>query len=288
MGLFDYLAEKASDASEYLSDKVSESLDNIVDNAMESINDKITEVTGDIFDKVGETVSDVSDSILSKNETYRKFKNRANDFNSKVLSNFDSQLENEDLSLPFLGKNTSKNTQQTLSNNLRQPQIIIKTLQEDKKTKDVSIVSISKQIEQKLDKLDQQLEKAIKEIDKNGNNLLASFSDTFLKKEKFKKINEISKKIVGKTKEEKINDIKDEFDLKKSKIIQKIIPDSDPKLLWELINFIHSLSFKELGIKSKIACQKLFEELMMKSEIILSVDKEYSDKYKHFKDYINK
>lgn len=303
MGLLDYLSEKLSDASESISDSVSDMFGNIVDNVKESvsdkiddlvedvkdsINDKISEVKNDLEEDIIDRIGDVSSNILSNKYSYKKIDNQIEDPSSTSL--FESDKEFKDgLTLPFVTNPKVKknnNNQGSKSRNKVKNEYEENLVHNSNKKNLLREPSVIKKLEAEINKLEKQEEKAISNIENNGANFLASISRTFINEEKYKRASDLSKKILGKTKEEKITEIRINFDIKKSNVIKKIVPGSNPKELWELLNFVHSMSLKQdIGKNTKLAFSSLLDELMVKGDIIFPNEKDFAQKYSVFKDH---
>ncbi|MCH5239956.1 MAG: hypothetical protein J1F38_07015 [Muribaculaceae bacterium] len=248
MGLFDGITEDIKDA---ISEKISD------------VKDSLFEKAGDIIDDVGDTVTEVADKVTG-GRISRTFNTPSvpdiNDINEDGLSfslSRDPIKESEPSTSEVSTSHTSKTKQQ------------------------VQLSSVQK-LKKDLERLDNQEEKQINNLLENGGNVFASLADTFLNRDKFKKAHEISRKITGKNKDEKIEEVKQQFDIKRAKVFKKVILPLKPKELWELLNLVHSLVLKDYEAQSSDAVVKLYTEILDQASRIFPSNEEYNHLFKNY------
>lgn len=197
------------------------------------------------------------DTLDSTHESKSKKKPTTNDF-----------LNSEAQSTPL------KKEHKTLKMSITQPVVN----NQPQPTKNKEKMTPAKSLLSQLQKIRQEEDLSIDEINKNGRNLAASVTNALLSTPKSSKIWNVVKTITGKTKEEKINEVKLQFDKKKTQLFDRTMTPTEPDELWEMFEITYELSKQNtLATNEKIACKTLLSKLIASSERLFASDSQKID-----------
>lgn len=122
-----------------------------------------------------------------------------------------------------------------------------------------------------LKKLRETEDRKIDQIKKSGDNMMANVTESLFSSPKRSKLFSIAKSISGKTNEEKLNELRDDYDEKRAKCIDRVIVPIDTFEMWEMYEAaIRLVKQPGMGVKEKTACRDLLERVIEECEVRFS------------------
>lgn len=131
-------------------------------------------------------------------------------------------------------------------------------------------------------RLNDKEERRIESIRQEGKNFAATLVDLFIKRDKHVGLHDFSRKITGKSMEEKIEDARSEFERKRMNLYKRISLPEDVKELWELFVLVHSLVENEQGAIAKETVRDLYSKLFERGKTIFPGDDSYAERFSSY------
>ena len=265
MGLFDFVTDLVGDVVGGVVEGATELVGDVVDGVTDTVGGLFSDSTVGFVEEAVEDVVETGTGVVVGAASgfvggVRKGMNRASEKKIAVKDDSGQEKEDEIDDLDCESEYWDREEEE------RQKKFAAKVHNEEKAV-DIKVTTW-KELWTGLNKLREKEDRKIDEIKRNGNNLMANVTDTLFSSPKKTKLWGIAKSISGKTREEKLQEVIDEFDEKRAKYIDRIIVPIDSDEMWEMYEIAIRLNKQPgLGTKERIACRNLLERVTDECEM---------------------